>query len=857
MGDNMFKKLREIGISSIPVAQDKKPKVAWKEYQKRLPSIQECESWDSIKSDGIAVVCGRISGNLEVIDIDNKFEMAEQIYEDITNKITAQRIDLLDKLIFEKSKNNGYHIIYRCNKIEGNQKLAIYEDLNSGEKATVIETRGEGGYCIIYPSPGYQQLQKNILKVEEITEEERDYLFELCGLWDNGRDSSEKIVVNDKKTDTNTNKNTDEIDIFKWYNERDDFIQVLTAHGWKELYRNSKKITFKRPGKEEKGGSADFLFEKRCFHVFTSNGYPFEEDESYSPFDVFMLLEANGDLKKAIELLLEKHPELNKNNKKNSKKVQNNDKNDKNDTNNEQNEKKNEQKYDVFEFWKYKNKDNNELIIDLKKLALFLYKNDFFYYYKDKDSNVLVREIAKNIIEQVTENYIIKFLQDYIKSLPNDYYYDNNEQFDKNYLIELLSVLNERNLENVLHNLERRELEFNKDTEDTCYKYFKNCIVKITASNVEYLDYKDLKKYIWKENIIDRDFHTQDPVGKVSEVFEFHKLVTSSRNVLGEVVPNPQRHKALRSALGYLMHNYKGYLDTKAIVFCEEQVSDSGGRTGKTLTCQMLEQMGEVFAKINGRNVDFRNRFLFQNVEYNTNIISIDDTSKRFNFGGLYSVITNGLIVEKKNKTSIQLSHKDTPKFVITTNQVLTDDSNSGRSRKFEIEFSDYFSDDHTPADEFGHLFFKDWDDEQWNLFFDYMIGSIQLYLYGGLIKYESKTLKNRKLEAYFEDDDILNFCDSICLSILLEKKNMSNKEIFELWQKDHDKNEYKQADITRFMNKFVELCHLKVIKQMPYWANGKTQRGFCYIQMYENSKDTLDFIKMHETKKDNVNTPF
>jgi len=30
MGDNMFKKLREIGISSIPVAQDKKPKVVWK-----------------------------------------------------------------------------------------------------------------------------------------------------------------------------------------------------------------------------------------------------------------------------------------------------------------------------------------------------------------------------------------------------------------------------------------------------------------------------------------------------------------------------------------------------------------------------------------------------------------------------------------------------------------------------------------------------------------------------------------------------------------------------------------------------------------------------------------------------------
>lgn len=842
MGDNMFKKLREIGISSIPVAQDKKPKVAWKEYQKRLPFIQECESWDSIKSDGIAVVCGRISGNLEVIDIDNKFEMAEQIYEDITRKITAQRIDLLDKLVFEKSKNNGYHIIYRCNKIEGNQKLAIYEDLNSSEKATVIETRGEGGYCIIYPSPGYQQLQKNILKVEEITEEEREYLFELCRKHNNVQDYKNK-EINDQKKEIKTDK------IWEWYNEQDYFIDVLRNHGWSIEKDFNDEIYFTRPGKN-KGTSASFSKKIRSFFVFSLNAEPFEYWKSYSPYAVFTFLECNGDFSEATRRLLEQFPQFKKNNKKKKE-------NDKNDTINEQNEKKNEQKYDVFEFWQFKNKTNHdELIIDLKKLALFLYKNDFFYYYKDKDSNVLVREVAKNIIEQVTENYIIKFLQDYIKSLPDDYYYDTNEHFGKDYLIELLSVLNKRNLENVIHNLERRELEFNKDTEDTCYKYFKNCIVKITASNVEYLDYKDLKKYIWKENIIDREYHTQDP-GKVSEVFEFHKLVTSSRNVLGEVVPNPQRHNALRSALGYLMHNYKGYLDTKAIVFCEEQVSDSGGRTGKTLTCQMLEQMGCNLVKINGRNVNFNNRFLFQNVEYNTNIISIDDTSKRFNFGGLYSIITNGLIVEKKNKTSIQLSHQDTPKFVITTNQVLTDDSNSGRSRKFEIEFSDYFSDDHTPADEFGHLFFKDWDDEQWNLFYNYMIGSIQLYLYGGLIKYESKTLKNRKLEAYFEDDNLLNFCDSICLSILLEKKNMSNKEIFELWQKDHDKNEYKQADITRFMNKFVELCHLKVIKQMPYWANGKTQRGFCYIQMYENSKDTLDFIKMHETKKDNVNTPF
>ncbi|WP_461371759.1 bifunctional DNA primase/polymerase, partial [Candidatus Darwinibacter acetoxidans] len=531
MGDNIFIKLREAGISSIPVNSEKKPMLeTWKFLQERLPSIAECEKFNNKNKYGVGVVCGAVSGNLEVIDIDNKNGVATEIFEDICKQITINRIDLFDKLVIEKSIRNGYHLIYRCDKIEGSRKLALQKNKEDGKIYADIETRGEGGYCVVYPTPGYERIQKNVLKVEKITVEERDFLFELCLMFNK--------YVEEKPTFTNfkqafSEKSGDRIGDF--YNERNDFIDILKKHDWTIEKEESDKIHFRRPGKN-KGNSATFLFEPRLFYVFSSNAYPFEEQKSYSPFAIFTLLECNGDFNESPKKLAELYPEFNK-------KVQINDKN----TNNTaQNEKKSEQKYDVFEFWKYKNKDNNELIIDLKKLAQFLYRNDFFYYYKDKDSNVLVREIAKNIIEQVTENYIIKFLQDYIKSLPNDYYYDNNEQFDKNYLIELLSVLNKRNLENVLHNLERRELEFNKDTEDTCYKYFKNCIVKITATKVEYLDYSDLKKYIWRENIIDREYHTQDPIGKVSEVFEFHKLVTSSRNVLGEVVPNPQRHNALR-----------------------------------------------------------------------------------------------------------------------------------------------------------------------------------------------------------------------------------------------------------------------------------------------------------------------
>lgn len=383
MENNIFKLLRDKHISAIPVNSDKTPMVAWKEFQNRLPSQDECKKWGSMKKEGVAVICGAVSGNLEVIDIDNKNGIATEIFEDICKQITNNRIDLFDKLVIEKSIRNGYHLIYRCDKIEGSRKLARQKN-EEGEVFADIETRGEGSYCVVYPTPGYERIQKNVLKVEKITVEERDFLFELCLMFNK--------YVEEKPTFTNfkqafSEKSGDRIGDF--YNERNNFIDILKKHDWTIEKEESDKIHFRRPGKN-KGNSATFLFEPRLFYVFSSNAYPFEEQKSYSPFAIFTLLECNGDFNESPKKLAELYPEFNKNNKK----VQ---KNDKNDTNNEQNEKKNEQKYDVFEFWKYKNKDNNELIIDLKKLAKFLYRNDFFYYYKDKDSNVLVREVQKNI----------------------------------------------------------------------------------------------------------------------------------------------------------------------------------------------------------------------------------------------------------------------------------------------------------------------------------------------------------------------------------------------------------------------------------------------------------------------------
>jgi hypothetical protein len=62
----------KLGFSVIPVNEDKKPCVAWKELQGRKASDVELSTWSrQYSSANIAAVTGRIS-NLVVIDADNK-----------------------------------------------------------------------------------------------------------------------------------------------------------------------------------------------------------------------------------------------------------------------------------------------------------------------------------------------------------------------------------------------------------------------------------------------------------------------------------------------------------------------------------------------------------------------------------------------------------------------------------------------------------------------------------------------------------------------------------------------------------------------------------------------------------------
>ena len=122
------------GLSVLPAKRaDKRPAIgSWKKYQNRLPTETEVNAWLANPQDGICIITGQVSGNLEIIDFDNGGELFDAWYSMID-------ADLRNRLAIEQTPSGGWHAIYRCESaISGNMKLA---QRKSGEKVkTLIET---------------------------------------------------------------------------------------------------------------------------------------------------------------------------------------------------------------------------------------------------------------------------------------------------------------------------------------------------------------------------------------------------------------------------------------------------------------------------------------------------------------------------------------------------------------------------------------------------------------------------------------------------------------------------------------------------------------------------------------------
>lgn len=275
------------GLSALPaMVADKRPTgYPWKKYQTKIMELAELPLFDNY--DAVCIICGEVSGGLEVIDFDDGGSQFGAWLASIDQAVA-------DQVVAEKSPSGGYHVFYRAAEIEGNQKLAKDE---SGK--ILIETRGEGGLILCAPSPGYEMIKGDIANVQTVTAADRQHMLDAARVLNRHDGSATSTVaatvaIGDLGTP------------WREYNERGNFRAVLERHGWsmiRQAVAGDDNERWRRPGKTD--GHSATINSESIFYCWTSNAPPFDNEKGYAPFEVFKLLEHEGRFGDALAAIKE------------------------------------------------------------------------------------------------------------------------------------------------------------------------------------------------------------------------------------------------------------------------------------------------------------------------------------------------------------------------------------------------------------------------------------------------------------------------------------------------------------------------------------------------------------------------
>lgn len=279
MNKSVLKKLVDCGFSIIPVDENKCPIGAWKKYQTESRTKEEIDSLNS-------PLYGLITGynNLEVIDVDLKVFSTLQEQNDFWNEYLSFLKDNIDdfdlKFVIYKTKRQGYHILYRCEKIQGNTKIARLKE----HKEAIIESRGIGGMVVIYEN----KISKlSYSEIQTISERDRDIIWSISKTYNH----IEENTIEVPKIKQNT---FNEAIIKPWddYNQKVSIFDIISDDV--KVVRNlNDKYIIKRIGSENPTSGSVFK-SNGCMYLF-STGTIYPHEKLITPFIAYTYKYHNGN----------------------------------------------------------------------------------------------------------------------------------------------------------------------------------------------------------------------------------------------------------------------------------------------------------------------------------------------------------------------------------------------------------------------------------------------------------------------------------------------------------------------------------------------------------------------------------
>ena len=295
------------GLKVIPVDENKRPTCKWSQYQngQKMSDVEQLFKQDCY---GMALLTGN---GIEAIDVDCKYDLTGKLFDDfmrLNDQLNDNSIPFT-KLAIQKTRSGGYHLIYRCTEIEGNQKLAQrpatlaeLDQYNAnaqrkiespdGLPVVLIETRGNGGYILIDPTPGYETQWGDIASIPLITKQQRAAL----------------LLAAQNFNEVTRNKGPEQKPVLKqeikgttpWddYNNKTSIIDLLLSYGWLYVYEDSTRIFLRRPGNTDTKTSGNYHKAKNLFRSFTTSS-PLPAEQALTAFGIYAYMENAGDFSAA------------------------------------------------------------------------------------------------------------------------------------------------------------------------------------------------------------------------------------------------------------------------------------------------------------------------------------------------------------------------------------------------------------------------------------------------------------------------------------------------------------------------------------------------------------------------------
>lgn len=698
--------------------------------------------------------------------------------------------ELYEKLVIDFTPSGGCHIIYRSEVIGGNSTLAKVK--HSPNPLAIIEriNRHNKQYIKISPSDGYSLTQRNPFEIPFLTAEERNWLSAVCASFNEVHKPEVKKKEAEREDSPWSVFNT----THDWKYIRNELID----RGWSVYEDRPDKVMVRRPGDTAQNYSGSIFKESNILYLFTPST-EFQNEKGYSPFGVYALLTHEGNPGAACRQLASEGCGKNI--------------------------------YDEGQFWK---REKNK--INIKYTELLSWYHSIGYHMH----NGIIVQVIDNIVQIVEESSIKRAFINEVEFEMQDHMYEKVSTIfsDKGGLMSMLNKLPDK---------------FIRDGKDETWLYFANIAIRVTPDSIDPVPYNTIDGYIWKSDIINRNYYGTSFDG--CDADRFIKILGGDKAT------------SLQKIIGYLISKYKDAMNPRAVILMEdidpESEGESQGGSGKGLCVQLVRQFRKI-TDIDGKNIRFADPFLFQNVDLDTAIIFIDDVEKSFKFSSLYSILTNPMQVNKKNKPQVIIPFEDSPKVVITSNYSVGGMDASSSRRKYEFPVVKYFGEQIEPVQLFNRQFFSGWDRDEWLKFDNFIVDCCQKYLAEGDKKsIGNKTDKsterslvsntNREFIEYMDGQLATNFFDFAPyivknLTVTYPDKSVTTNAVNMSQVIEGNADHYFLFGKETFTQKVSKMCSYKNLTttKLTQWLNRWAEsRGVEIDAHYKRSSDGERFYRI------------